>query len=79
MPLTRSSASPPSVGFIFQFAASSALSVAAMSGLLEDRDAGSSLPSMYSSVAPPPVETWEKPESPSESIAATVSPPPTKV
>src|SRR5712691_5223124 len=41
---------------------------------------GSSLPSRYSSVAPPPVETWENlPAMPSASIAATVSPPPTSV
>src|SRR5438445_623555 len=41
---------------------------------------GSSLPSRYSRVAPPPVETCEKrPARPSDSIAAIVSPPPTSV
>src|SRR5260370_24173866 len=41
---------------------------------------GSCLPSRYSNVAPPPGETHEKrPVSPSASMAAAVSPPPTRV
>src|SRR5205823_2285155 len=40
---------------------------------------GNSLPSMYSSVAPPPVETCEnRPASPRASTAAAASPPPTR-
>src|SRR2546425_3907769 len=82
MPRTRSSASSMLVGFIFQFAATSGIP-----GGREDIYAslriatpGNSLPSRYSSVAPPPVETCEyRPASPSDSIAATVSPPPTSV
>src|SRR5438105_7068714 len=81
-PRTRSSASSMLFGFIFQFAATSGIP-----GGREDIYAslriaipGSSLPSRYSSVAPPPVDTCEKRRArPSDSIAATVSPPPTSV
>src|SRR5216683_5010837 len=82
-PLTRSTASPPSTGFIFQLAARSAFTFGDAAGnyaSLRTATPGSSLPSRYSRVAPPPVETNEnRPARPSASTAAAVSPPPTRV
>src|ERR1700694_3139499 len=84
MPRTRSSASSAVLGFIFQLAATSGIGATRLDktphASFKIAMPGSSLPSRYSRVAPPPVETWEKrPERPSESMAATVSPPPTSV
>src|SRR5437660_12423403 len=84
-PLTRSRASPALTGFIFQLAASRALGLTragkvSLYASFRIATPGSSLPSRYSSVAPPPVDTQEKrPASPSCSTAAAVSPPPTRV
>jgi len=61
MPRARSSASSMLVGFIFQLAATSGMPGGRLDNYASLRMAmpGSSLPSRYSSVAPPPVETCE--------------------
>ena len=82
-PRTRSRASSALLGFIFQLAATSGIGETRLDtcqASLRIATPGSALPSRYSRVAPPPVETCEKrPARPSESTAATVSPPPTSV
>src|SRR5207247_2392990 len=57
-PFTRSTASPPSTGFIFQLAARSAFTLGDAAGnyaSFRTATPGSSLPSRYSRVAPPPL------------------------
>src|SRR5258708_17027406 len=83
-PLMRWRASPALTGFIFQWAASRALGLTragtvSLYASFSIATPGSCLPSRYSNVAPPPVETHEKrPVSPSASMAAAVSPPPAR-